>query len=76
MCIGSPLLIGIAGDKKFIASEASAFAKYTRQFIALRDKEVVRISVKGDMGIERTETFAQEEDVQLNPDPFPHWTLK
>lgn len=24
---GSPLLIGIAPDKKFIASEASAFAK-------------------------------------------------
>ena len=73
---GSPLLIGIAGDKKFIASEASAFAKYTRQYIALKDREVVKISVAGDMAVERHETYADTEEVAVSPAPFPHWTLK
>lgn len=73
---GSPLLIGIAADKKFIASEASAFAKYTRQYIALKDREVVKISVGGTMAVERHETYANNEEVALSPDPFAHWTLK
>lgn len=75
---GSPLLVGIAADKKFIASEAAAFAKYTRQFISLKDREVVRISVKGDLASKERpmETYDNTEEVALSPEPFPHWTLK
>lgn len=73
---GSPLLIGVAGSQKFIASEASAFAKYTRQYISLRDREVVKISVSGELELARHETYADTEEVQLSPAPFPHWTLK
>jgi glucosamine--fructose-6-phosphate aminotransferase (isomerizing) len=73
---GSPLLIGVAGDKKFIASEASAFAKYTRQYVALKDREVVKISVAGDMAVERHETYADTEEVITSPAPFPHWTIR
>ena len=37
---------------------------------------MVKLSVKSVLAKERQETFSQEEDVALSPDPFPHWTLK
>ena len=36
-CNGSPMMIGLGQGKTFIASETSAFSKYTKNFIAMKD---------------------------------------
>eukprot|EP00970_Alexandrium_tamarense_P009286 scaffold1836_cov204-Alexandrium_tamarense.AAC.32 len=37
---GSPLVIGIGSDRTFIASETSAFNRYTKNFISMNDGEI------------------------------------
>ena len=37
---------------------------------------MVKISVSGDMELERHETYASTEEVSVSPAPFPHWTIK
>lgn len=75
-CNGSPMVIGLGSDKTYIASETSAFSKYTKNFIAMKDGE---IGVVGPdyhtLDISRVEV-APEHDVLLTPDPFLHFTIK
>lgn len=73
---GSPIVIGIAEDKAFIASEPVAFGAATRDFIALQNGEIalVRASREG-LDLSRLEKAA-EETVSVSPDPYPHWTIK
>ncbi|MFZ2682100.1 MAG: glutamine--fructose-6-phosphate transaminase (isomerizing) [Patescibacteria group bacterium] len=73
---GSPIVIGIAEDKAFIASEPVAFGTSTRDFIALQNGElaIVRVNREG-LDLTRLEKAA-EETVAISPDPFPHWTIK
>ena len=60
----------------FIASETTAFSRYTKNFIAMKDGEigVVRAS-DSTLDISRVQT-APEHDVLLSPDPYPHFTIK
>ena len=39
-CNGSPMVIGLGQDKTFIASETSAFSRYTKNYIAMKDGEI------------------------------------
>jgi glucosamine--fructose-6-phosphate aminotransferase (isomerizing) len=39
-CNGSPMVIGLGQDKTFIASETSAFSRYTKSYIAMKDGEI------------------------------------
>ena len=39
-CNGSPMVIGLGQDKTFIASETSAFSKFTKNYIAMKDGEI------------------------------------
>ncbi|HRH31769.1 MAG TPA: glutamine--fructose-6-phosphate transaminase (isomerizing) [bacterium] len=73
---GSPIVIGIAEDKAFIASEPVAFGAATRDFIALQNGEIalVRANREG-LDLSRLEKAA-EETVSVSPDPYPHWTIK
>ena len=75
-CNGSPMVIGLGQDKTFIASETSAFSRYTKNYIAMKDGEigVVRAS-DTTLDISRVET-APEHDVLLTADPYPHFTIK
>lgn len=75
-CNGSPLNIGLGQNKTYIASETSAFSKYTKNYIALKDGEigVVRAN-QHNLDLSRVEV-APEHDIQLTPDPYPHFTLK
>jgi len=75
-CNGSPMMIGLGQGKTFIASETSAFSKYTKNYIAMKDGEigVIRAS-DSSLDIARVET-APEHDVLLTPDPHPHFTIK
>lgn len=77
-CNGSPMVIGLGQGKTFIASETSAFSKYTKSFVALKDGEigVVRAHDNSlDLLPSRVET-APDHFIELTPDPYPHFTLK
>lgn len=75
-CNGSPMVIGLGQGKTFIASETSAFSKYTKNFIAMKDGEIGVVQASGTtLDLTRVET-APEHDIQLTPDPYPHFTLK
>lgn len=74
---GSPLVVGFDDDRMFVASEVSAFSRYTRDFIALKDGEmaIVKSSGVANMDLSRVES-AHAEVIDLSPAPYPHWTIK
>jgi glutamine---fructose-6-phosphate transaminase (isomerizing) len=73
---GSPLCIGIAEGKAFVASEPAAFGMITRDFISLENGEmaVVRPDRSG-LDLTRLEK-APEDKIATSPAPHPHWTIK
>mmetsp|Transcript_16811 Transcript_16811/g.18247 ORF Transcript_16811/g.18247 Transcript_16811/m.18247 type:complete len:697 (+) Transcript_16811:62-2152(+) len=75
-CNGSPMVIGLGQNKTFIASETSAFSKYTKNYIAMKDGEIGVIHAHDNtLDLSRVET-APDHEIQLTPDPYPHFTLK
>jgi glutamine---fructose-6-phosphate transaminase (isomerizing) len=75
-CNGSPLVIGIADDRTFVASETSAFNRYTKSFISMKDGEIGVLHSDGrTLDLTRTQK-APDQQVILSPDPYPHWTIK
>jgi len=75
-CNGSPLVIGIGSDRMFIASETSAFNRYTKNFISMKDGEIGVLHSDGttlDLGRMQV---APDQEVKLSPEPYSHWTLK
>lgn len=75
-CNGSPLVIGIADDRTFVASETSAFNRYTKNFISMKDGEIGLLHADGrTLDLTRKQS-APDQEVKLSPEPYPHWTLK
>jgi len=75
-CNGSPLVIGMGADRTFVASETSAFNRYTKNFISMKDGEIgVLHSDVRNLDLSRKQV-APDQQVKLSPEPFPHWTLK
>ena len=75
-CNGSPLVIGIADDRTFVASETSAFNRYTKNFISMKDGEIGVLHADGrTLDLSRTQ-IAPDQQVKLSPEPHPHWTIK
>lgn len=75
-CNGSPLVLGIAEDRTFVASETSAFNRYTKNFISMNDGEIAVLHADGKtLDLTRTQC-APDQEVELSPEPYPHWTLK
>ncbi|KYQ92106.1 glutamine-fructose-6-phosphate transaminase (isomerizing) [Tieghemostelium lacteum] len=73
---GSPLLIGIGKDRMFIASEPGAFSRHTKEFISMENGEIAILRADGhSLDLSRIE-LAAHENIQLSPDPYPHWTIK
>jgi glutamine---fructose-6-phosphate transaminase (isomerizing) len=60
----------------FIASEASAFSKYTNSFIVIKDDEVATITSQGHSLTEKTIEQSETERVITTPFPYPFWTLR
>jgi glutamine---fructose-6-phosphate transaminase (isomerizing) len=80
---GPPLVVGVSQNQTFVASDVQALLKYTKKFIYLEDREIVRI--KG----EKIDIFTSEgkpvakEIVEINWNPemvekqgFEHFMLK
>jgi glucosamine--fructose-6-phosphate aminotransferase (isomerizing) len=76
-CNGSPMTIGLGQGKTYIASETSAFSKYTKNYVSMKDGEIAVIRPGSTVGLDisRMET-AVENDVVLSPAPYAHFTLK
>ncbi|PFH38657.1 glucosamine-fructose-6-phosphate aminotransferase [Besnoitia besnoiti] len=76
---GSPLLVGSAGGQVFVASEPAALARHTNQYLMLKDGEIAVVTAQGVGQLEATRPvhrIAQEEKIEVSPEPFPHWTVK
>lgn len=76
-CQGSPMVIGVGNGNVYVASETSAFSRFTRSFIAMTDGEIGVISGSdiGDIDLSRVQT-ARYEKILLDPAPYPHWTIR
>lgn len=73
---GSPIVIGLAPGKAFIASEPAAFGMATRDFISLQNGEMAMVRADGS-GLDLTRVEKAPDDVIVStPAPFPHWTIK
>jgi len=75
-CNGSPLVIGIDDQQTFIASETSAFNKYTKNFISMKDGEIGVLHADGRTLDLTRKQVAPDQEVKLSPAPFAHWTIK
>jgi len=58
---GSPMVVGIADDGFYIASDASPIIEYTKNVVYLDDKEVVRVSRDGSF------TIRTLDDIEKSP---------
>lgn len=74
---GSPMLIGIGDRKLFAASEISAFAHHTRDYIALEDGELVVLDLNSmdHLAKTRMET-ADESHIHESLGKYTHWIRK
>lgn len=73
---GSPLFIGLGDDRIFVASEVSAFSKWTKNYIAMKDGEIGILDADGGtLDLTRKEESPLTEE-QVLPPEFPHWTIK
>mmetsp|Transcript_23612 Transcript_23612/g.72930 ORF Transcript_23612/g.72930 Transcript_23612/m.72930 type:complete len:657 (+) Transcript_23612:174-2144(+) len=72
-CNGSPMNIGLAPGRTFIASETSAFNRHTKNFIAMQDGEIGVVRAGGtSLDISRAET-APDLELRKTPAPYTHW---
>ncbi|KAJ0393416.1 hypothetical protein P43SY_005993 [Pythium insidiosum] len=86
---GSPLCIGYGPNEMYVASETTAFSRYTKRFVSLQDGEVAVL--KWDSAelnppdekegfLQRFPTsrlaIAPDVKVRLSPAPYPHWTIR
>jgi glutamine---fructose-6-phosphate transaminase (isomerizing) len=75
-CNGSPLVIGVAHDRTFVASETAAFNRYTKNFISMKDGEIGVLHSDGRTLDLSRQQKAPDQRIILSPDPHPHWTIK
>lgn len=70
------MVIGIGQGRNYIASETSAFSRYTKNYIAMKDGELGVVTAKNStLDISRLEK-APDNEVLLSPAPYPHFTIK
>jgi len=82
---GSPLLIGIDSNNQFamIASEESGFCNHLKQYICLKDHNVVTLqNSKDGIVFDSTHTYVErpisdyQKELENSKNTYPHWLLK
>ncbi len=81
--MGSPLVVGIAEDEHFIASDATPMLAHTKKVIYLEDGEVATVSQKGidtvtlkDESVIKHVEEIEWDDEQAQKQGFAHFMLK
>jgi len=75
-CNGSPMNIGLAPGRTFVASETSAFNTHTKNFIAMQDGEIGVVRAGGTtLDVTRAET-APDLELRRSPAPYAHWMIR
>lgn len=69
---GSPLLVGLHEENIYVASERIAFEKYTQNYVALEDNEVILLDINNRSEFytlmhNRVTVIKEVMDVQLRP---------
>lgn len=79
----SPLVLGVASDKAFLASDISAFLKYTNKYLLLEHEEIARCSSEGIVIKTLSGEFVKRDilvtdmDIKdIQKDGFEHFMLK
>ena len=79
----SPLVIGVGDNENFLASDITAFLKYTNRVVFLNDGEICTISNKeikifdeNNRQIQRGETIIKWDLKDSEKSGFPHFMLK
>lgn len=75
-CNGSPLVIGVSDERTFIASETSAFNRFTKNFISMKDGEIGVLHADGRTLDLSRKQLAPDQQVILSPAPYTHWTIR
>ena len=86
-CKGSPLLLGVNNDYAMVTSEQSGFSYYIKEYITLKDNDVITLSKQENKIIissKSSENKIQDYELrnvkssnyELTPEPYSHWTLK
>ncbi|EAR90097.2 glucosamine-fructose-6-phosphate aminotransferase [isomerizing] protein, putative (macronuclear) [Tetrahymena thermophila SB210] len=76
---GSPILVGIATDSIYVASEKIAFEKYTSNYILLQDGELMEFNLKNMSEFyknnkDRIQVIKEKNEVQIAPkSPYKHF---
>ncbi len=80
---GSPLVVGIAKEANFIASDVTAILKYTKDVIFLEDNELIslnknsiQITTIGGRPIKREPVRINWDVAQAQKGGYPHFMLK
>lgn len=81
---GSPLLIGIDTKFAIIASEQTAFNKYVKSYVCLKDNDLIILEkIKGKICFTKQNNYVLKDVVtdeftntSENMGPYEHWTIK
>mmetsp|Transcript_3027 Transcript_3027/g.5668 ORF Transcript_3027/g.5668 Transcript_3027/m.5668 type:complete len:280 (-) Transcript_3027:14-853(-) len=70
------LVIGLGANRNFVASKTTAFNQHTKTFVTMKDREIGTVHAdRRSLDLSRVKQ-APNQEIQLLPDPYPHWTLK
>jgi len=72
---GSPLCIGLGDAHTYVASEPSAFAMHTQNFIRLDDDEWAVLDAHEPLQLDTTRQELHAP-VTYRPQEYPHWSLQ
>ena len=78
-CNGSPMVVGVADDRTFVASETSVFSRYTKNYITMKDGEIGTLHADArTFDLTRSQRLSPDDQPirATPPEPYPYWTLK
>lgn len=79
---GSPLLVGVDGNRAMVTSEQSGFCNQFGKYIVLNNHDVCILSRISDGNIQMNtrDVYSAKSALNVNstltPTPYPHWTIK
>jgi glutamine---fructose-6-phosphate transaminase (isomerizing) len=81
--MGSPLILGVGDDEHYIASDASAILRYTRQMVYLDDGELVVVGRGGfdirtlkNEPVKKAIEIVEEAEADIQKMGYPHFMMK